>query len=398
MGRLATMSDRATPESYVVQANRLARSRYAERESIHAVRLIHVAMSKVNGDLDMFNTIRISNQELRDIFPTYARNMGLGTVLNEAADRMLGLRFEICEGPDDWRKLNVIQEVSYKRNRGGLRISFHPDMKSYLLKLSGNYTRYQLKCISDLASTYHISVYNYLRSHAHHRRLSMSIEDLRGLFSLGKDDYPQFREVRRRLLEPAITAINEKTDILVSFELRREGRFYSHIDFTISEKPGEALSEITEAAIQLMVAQGVSKPLARQAGVTMPLTQCLAIVAHARLRASSVSKGAKPITDLGAYTAALLREAAKVDTEEPDFKKHYAAVMREYRQMRFELMSKRDQESVCIGFRETLTGKLAQEFDRFQGDLATTALKMAFAAFLAEIISPDAPTVRMSMG
>ena len=53
------------------------------------------------------------------------------------------------------------------------------------------------------------------------------------------ENYKLFGDFKRRVIEPAVTEINEKTDIYVTYELFKDGKAYVGIEFYISNKSTE---------------------------------------------------------------------------------------------------------------------------------------------------------------
>jgi hypothetical protein len=60
-----------------------------------------------------------------------------------------------------------------------------------------------------------------------------------------------FRYFRRDIIDPAIKQINETSDIDISLELRRTGRFYSHLRFVISTSRNHLLLTSISASKEL---------------------------------------------------------------------------------------------------------------------------------------------------
>lgn len=58
-----------------------------------------------------------------------------------------------------------------------------------------------------------------------------------------KNEYPLFSDFQRRVILPAITEINEKTNISVDFELEKTSRKYTDIMFFVGEKKNKKTEE-----------------------------------------------------------------------------------------------------------------------------------------------------------
>lgn len=382
----------ATADSFVIQSNSLARSRYSETINIHAVRLLAVAIAKVDTEMDLLHQVVVSNQELRSIFPGYAKTRALSQYVSDASDRMMGLRAEMWEGDGSWRKVNVISETRYRPRQEGLTVTFHPEMKTFLLKLTGSYTKYQLKAIAALSSTAQFHLFQFLRSHSHHGSIQVTIEDLRTLLDIPREAYTQFKDFRKRVLEPITAAINEHTDIVVSYEFKRRGRAIHAALFKVSQKPG-AESIFDHAACDVLCSAGISRQAARDAVATLAPMRCIRLLALTRAR--TAAPGNK-IKDGAAYLAKMLRIGETVDVNETDLGKHMLRTMDEFRSACFSHLTLAEQTTWLSEYRSTLAGRDLIDFDRFGRSNETPVLKQRFTEFLREHMRPDAPNLRLS--
>ncbi|ULQ48389.1 RepB family plasmid replication initiator protein (plasmid) [Flagellatimonas centrodinii] len=389
---------RATPDSYVIQANNLARGRVDRDISIHATRLLLVSISKVEHEAgDLFDQILISSQELREIFPSYSRSKALGTFLDEAADILLGLRAETYNGREGWRKVNLVRSSQYHPGRG-LLVQFDPEMHEVLLRLKGRFTKYQLRSVASLSTNYQIVLYQFLRSYTHEHEIDVMFEDLRRRLNIGPTEYQRTALFIQRILRPALDRINETTDLTVTYIPLKEGRKYSGFRFKISLKEGEALSPLTTAAIRMLQSRSVTPERAREFGMALPLETILQTMAYAHYQsAKKAEAGQRTMQNLGAYIAKCLSQPLTLPENDAAFSRAQKAIAREFRMNVYELMTSAERDSIRSSFRAGLSGRLAVEWDRFDGP-ETSELKQIFAEHLATIISPESGRTRLYIG
>lgn len=67
-------------------------------------------------------------------------------------------------------------------------------------------------------------------------KYSCRVEEFRKLMGITPDQYSIFTMLRKRVLDTAVKEINEKTDILIDYELVKEGRRIASIVFYVSAK------------------------------------------------------------------------------------------------------------------------------------------------------------------
>jgi hypothetical protein len=74
----------------------------------------------------------------------------------------------------------------------------------------------------------------------------MELEKFRKLMGIKETQYKDFRNLRIKVIEQAISEINEKTDLIISYEVTKRGRKVTHIDFTTIRKNKLLLSDKEE--------------------------------------------------------------------------------------------------------------------------------------------------------
>jgi Initiator Replication protein len=60
-----------------------------------------------------------------------------------------------------------------------------------------------------------------------------TLDELKRLIGATSDVYQEFRYLRRDALDPAVKQINAESDIQISYSLRKERRFVTHVSFTV---------------------------------------------------------------------------------------------------------------------------------------------------------------------
>ena len=145
-----------------------------------------------------------------------------------------------------WVKLNNGEETLLRwvekpyinQANGQIRIRMDEDMKPYLLQLKDSFTQYELIYTLYFKSKYTIRLYELIKSiHFHeleeyHR--TFSLDELR--VTLGGENYTEYRDFKRRVLDIAVNEINAYSDKQVSYTPIKKGRTVESIEFTINTK------------------------------------------------------------------------------------------------------------------------------------------------------------------
>lgn len=100
------------------------------------------------------------------------------------------------------------------------------------------FTRYRLSKTAQLTSVYAIRLYEMMVQWQSTKVVPMlDLEVLRERLDIQPDEYPRVFDFKKRVLDPAITQINDHTDITVSYEQHKTGRAITGFTFKLKQKP-----------------------------------------------------------------------------------------------------------------------------------------------------------------
>lgn len=133
-----------------------------------------------------------------------------------------------------------LNKVTISKQSGVVKLKFDDDMKPYLLQLSKNFTSFELIYTLAMKSQYSIRFYELLKSYQWMGKIEFDIENLKVL--LEAENYINFKDFRKKVLEIALREISTFSDIKITYELKKEGKKFTQITFFIVQK--SELSEI----------------------------------------------------------------------------------------------------------------------------------------------------------
>lgn len=123
--------------------------------------------------------------------------------------------FEI-EKDGIWKIYTIFSDFEFDTNKQIITMSFNNKMKPYLLQLKENFTQIQeVKYIREFESKYAIRIYAMLKDYRLMKQREFNIEKLSEILQLPKS-YRNFSYINEKVLEPAVTEINAKSDLLIS--------------------------------------------------------------------------------------------------------------------------------------------------------------------------------------
>jgi len=105
-----------------------------------------------------------------------------------------------------------------------------------------------------MSSQYSPRLYELLKSYQkNNRRWFFDVDDLKEL--LDCTNYARWPDFRRRVLEPAITEINQYSDLKVTMTTEKEGRKVTRITFVMTDKSPTDLFEAKRQGTEKMDGQ-----------------------------------------------------------------------------------------------------------------------------------------------
>ena len=158
----------------------------------------------------------------------------LKLAIKEIADKSLWINID----EDEETLLRWIEKPYINKKSGVIKIRLDEDMKPFLLQLKQNFTQYELIYTLHFKSKYTIRLYELLKSiHFHELETytrKYSIDELRRI--LGAETYTEYRDFKRRVLEPSVKEVNDYSDKAVSYEEIKNGRRVTGVQFTLTTK------------------------------------------------------------------------------------------------------------------------------------------------------------------
>jgi len=118
-----------------------------------------------------------------------------------------------------------IQRVKIDKGSTRVTVKFDELMAPYLLKIERCFVKYKLINVLPMKSQYSLRLYELIKSHETQGKWTVILDDLRkDLFVENIPTYADYRDFKKRILDPAIIEICNFTDLMVSFEPKRKDR------------------------------------------------------------------------------------------------------------------------------------------------------------------------------
>ncbi len=121
-------------------------------------------------------------------------------------------------------KFRVFSEAEYNEKKGSITVMLNSHLKKYLLDIGkqGQYTKYELWNILSLKSKYSIRLYELFRSYSYQHEKEFEIDELKSL--LCAEQYKNFNDFKKRVIDKGINEINIFTDLKVTYQTKKSGK------------------------------------------------------------------------------------------------------------------------------------------------------------------------------
>lgn len=234
----------------IVQSNELIASSY--RLDIDEMRLLNLALTKVDSRKPNIGKIEIFPREFAEMF-----NLNPNMIWRNMKKSVLGLmqkpiklQFNDEKGRVKERIISWLDEAVYYANQedsSKIEIEFSRKIEPYLFELQGNFTKINFEFASHLNTPFSFRLYQWLT--AEHRikpgqyyELTMTLEEIKQSAQLD-NSYKLWDDFKRRVITPAIDAINQKTNLSVSYTVTKQGRAVHSLTFSYIDE----LAKITKS-------------------------------------------------------------------------------------------------------------------------------------------------------
>ena len=231
----------------VYKSNALVEAAY--RLSVQEQRIILACIGQVRRDEEVTDEVlySITAADLAAV-----AGIAVGDAYKELKDAALRLKrreVRLTQEPNGKGKkpktmiTGWVQTIFYIEGEGRVELRFTKDMLPYLTGLQREFTRYALSDVAKMTSAHAIRLYELLVQWPEGHRV-VELDDLRRWLQL-EDRYPSIKDLKRRVLDPAVEQINEHSPLSLTWSQRKTGRKITHLvfDYTPKKQPAKAVGK-----------------------------------------------------------------------------------------------------------------------------------------------------------
>lgn len=229
-----------TTRSSVTQSNDLIEASY--RLDIIEKRLLLCLLSKIHNprrvapksiSLDANEYIQLTNTDKRIAYrdmKTGADGL-MGKFLVTAAERKSG----------NYRAINWMDNIHYFPSEGRIEASFSESLRPLIGQLSQQFTRVAMEHLGKFRSVYTIRIFELLMQFKNAKASRtpyrvVGVAELREMVGIAPEQYAMFADLRKRVIDPAVREINQRSNYMVEWSPLKKGRIIHAIKFDFDEK------------------------------------------------------------------------------------------------------------------------------------------------------------------
>ena len=234
-------------QQFITKSNRLIEAHY--RLSLQEQRVLLLAISQIERDapvtdetLYLVTAADFAGMTGSVIDGTYIE---LEAVVSRLFDREVSLLCDASKGKRRRMRTRWVQTVEYRAAEGTVALRFSKDILPFLTELKREFTSFPLADIGQLRSANAIRLYELLAQWKAASVREIGVAELRKILSL-EGKYPNIRDLKRRVIDPAVKQLNEHSPIWVKYDQRKQGRMVAALIFRFGEKPRKTSSPAPE--------------------------------------------------------------------------------------------------------------------------------------------------------
>lgn len=134
-------------------------------------------------------------------------------------------------------KTRWVSAIRYVNSAGIIRIQFSSCVVPYITRLESNFTSYTMLSISQMTSNYAIRLYELLVQWRKVGHREIQLTELKSILGIQEEkSYDRLERFKAKVIDIAVSQINDYSDIKINYTQRKSGRTVTHIIFHLEPK------------------------------------------------------------------------------------------------------------------------------------------------------------------
>lgn len=226
--------------SLVVKANRLIQASY--KLDLVEQRVMEMAIAWSRTHVEDLNTDTWIELSVKDYVDLYESDEKSAYRQLQSAAKSLRQRTLLIEGIDDATgnpatiETGWVSYIMYVPKSGLIRIRFSEIIVPCISRLERQFTSFRISSIVGLSSAYAIRLYELLKQYEKVGKRYFDLLELREFVEANEAAYDRIDNLKSRVIDKAITQINQYSDLDVDYSTEKSGRSVTGLTFLIAAK------------------------------------------------------------------------------------------------------------------------------------------------------------------
>lgn len=214
----------------VTKSNNLVDASY--KLNAQAQKLVLACLGKVDSRGEIPKEITLTALEFSELMDIDIKNAH--RELYKAADTLFKSSIILRDSNEEVEIYWIQKKAKKVKGEGSITLTWSDDVLQYISQLKNRFTTYKLRNIAHLQSSYSIRVYELLMRFNSTGERVIYLDDFKSALGIS-DKYPAFKELTRRVIKPAIDELNQRSDLVITYETIKKGRSVVMLSFTFKQ-------------------------------------------------------------------------------------------------------------------------------------------------------------------
>jgi plasmid replication initiation protein len=239
-------------DNVFVQSNEFIQAKYKDNLSFWELLIFGKMCTMIDPSDTDFKDYKIYIKDLIDFSGVVKGGIVYQYVL-EATERLkqreVSLTLKNEEGKEETLETYLVVGRKILTHRESdenmyVKLTFHPDLKPFLLQLKRDFTKLDIRTYRFLHTSTSIRLYHILKQFYGRKKIhpKLNLQELKEMLGVG-DKYNPYNNFKQRVLDDAQKRLSENTDIRFDYEEVKERKKVVGLIFHISENQPEILKD-----------------------------------------------------------------------------------------------------------------------------------------------------------
>lgn len=220
-------------KKFMIKSNAIIEARY--RLSLQESQVILWLLTQIQPNDNDFRIHKLDTSEFAKFTDTDVQ--GKYRELRKITKRLMQRVIEIYDSQTkDFLQVSWLSAAKYKSKEGYVLLEFSSFLRPYLLQLKNQFTKIGIIDTLKLKSVYTIRIFELLLQYLSVGHRKITIEELRAYCGVEKQEYADYFDLKRYVIERAKTEITGKTEYEVNYTEIKESRRVVAIEWRIKKK------------------------------------------------------------------------------------------------------------------------------------------------------------------